>query len=46
MGQLPEISEDLLLGQGAHSRGSGGPGQGHGDLFATPLWRSSMPLSN
>jgi hypothetical protein len=46
LGRLPEILEDLLLGRGAHSRGSvknrdldvaqEGPGQ---QSFATPRWR-------
>ena len=35
-GQMPEISEDLLLGRGAHFRASEGPGQGHGDLLPLP----------
>jgi hypothetical protein len=46
MGRLPEISEDLLLGRGAHSSGFGRPGPGLGISFATPRWESSMPLSN
>ena len=44
LGQLPEISEDLLLGRGAHSRGFGRPGPGPWRSFATPQWESFMPL--